>query len=157
MPLVDVATAARELRLTLEPGEEEDLTRKLTAAQEQAAIYMGRAIYVDEAALQVAQVGAPAVLAAAATAFDDAMAAAAAFARATEREASERLAKDTYYEAYQAWSIVVRGIVLNDSIRTAILLTTGSLWEHRGDEDAVQGIPPAARNFLFPFRAGLGV
>lgn len=157
MPLVDVATAARELRLILEPGEEQDLARKLAAAEEQAVLFMGRAIYADQGTLDAALAGAPAMLATATTAYEDALTAARALTRCSEREASERAAKDSYYEAFWVWNRVVRGIVLNDSIRTAILLTAGSLWEHRGDEDAVLGIPPAARNFLWPYRTGLGV
>lgn len=66
-------------------------------------------------------------------------------------------AKAVYRDAQEAYRMARRGMVVNDSVRTAILLIAGSLWEHRGDEDAVEGVPPAARTFLWPFRCGLGV
>jgi hypothetical protein len=157
MPLVDVATATRELRLSLEAGEDADLARKLVSAEEQAVLFLGRNIYATQEALTTAVAAAPAALSAASTAYDTAMAAAALVSVTTERELHERLARGTYNAAIEAWERTVYGMVINDSIRTAILLTAGSLWEHRGDEDNVQGIPPAAYNYLWPFRRGLGV
>lgn len=154
--LVDLVTAKRELRVTHD-AEDADITRKLAAAEEQAVSFLGRNVYADQAALDAARTAAPATLSTASTTYDAALAAAYALTVAAESDAAVRLAKDTYNAAFIEWDRTMRGMVVNESIRTAILLITASLWEHRGDEDAVQGIPPAARSFLFPFRIGMGV
>lgn len=156
MPLVDLATAKRELRVTHD-AEDADITRKLAAAEEQAVSFLGRNVYADQAALDAARTAAPPVLSTASTTYDAALAAAYALTNADESDAAVRYAKDTYNAAFVEWDRTMRGMVVNDSIRTAILLITASLWEHRGDEDAVVGIPQAARTFLWPFRIGIGV
>lgn len=156
MPLIDVPTAKSELRVTHD-AEDADIARKLAAAEEQAAAFLGRNVYATQEDLDAAVAAAPAALSAATTAYDAAMEASGAVDVAIERELHERLAKDTYNAAIETWQRTVRGMVVNDSVRTAILLITASLWEHRGDEDAVQGVPPAARSFLWPWRVGLGV
>jgi hypothetical protein len=157
VPLVDVDTAARELRITLETGEDADLERKLNSAQEQAQSFLGRNVYATQEELTAAIDAAPATLSAASAAYDAARDAACAMENHHEARLNARLAKDTYNEAIEAWQRTVRGMVANDSVRTAILLITGSLWEHRGDEDAIEGIPKAALAILWPFRIGLGV
>lgn len=156
MPLVDLATAKRELRV-LHDAEDVDIERKLAAAEEQATLFLGRNVYVDQAALTAAIAAAPAALAAASAAYDTAMEAAAALTNFTETQLHQRLAKDNYNAAIEAWQRTVRGMVVTDSVKTAILLTTASLWEHRGDEDQIEGIPQAARAFLWPHRIGIGV
>lgn len=156
MPLVDLATAKRELRVTHD-AEDDDIERKIAAAEEQAIAFLGRNVYEDQVALDAALDAAPDVLSAATVAYDTSMAAAGAIEVETERLLYERSARQAYREAANAWERTVRGMVVNESIRTGILLITASLWEHRGDEDAVEGIPPAARAFLWPFRTGLGV
>jgi hypothetical protein len=123
----------------------------------QAILFLGRTVYATQEDLAAAIAAAPAALAAASAAYDAAMEAAAAVTNATELELQQRLAKDTYNASIESWQRTVRGMVVNDSILTAILLTTASLWEHRGDEDAIAGVPQAARTFLWPFRIGLGV
>lgn len=156
MALVDVVTATRELRLTLEPGEDADLERKLAAAEEQAVLYLGRNVYAASGDLAAALAALPA-LTAASTTYESAMAAAALTVNSTQRSAEERLARDTYGAAVADWDRTKRGMVVNDSIRTAILLIAGSLWEHRGDEDVIVGVPPAAERLLWPFRVDIGV
>lgn len=153
MPLVDVATAVRELRLTLEPGEEEDLERKLTAAEEQAFLYLGRNVYATPEELAAAI--ATATLTTATSAYEAAMITAALIVSSTQRGAEERLARDTYAAAIDQWDRVMRGMLLNDSIKVAILHIAGNLWEHRGDEEDIVGVPPSAERFLWHFR-GLG-
>ena len=156
MPLVDLATAKRELRVTHD-AEDADITRKLASAEQQAALFMNRNIYATQDALNAAIEAAPAALAAASTAYAEAADAAWLLATETERDLAADDATSAWRDAQQDYRMARRGIVLNDSIRTAILLITASLWEHRGDEDAIEGIPPAARAFLWPYRVGLGV
>lgn len=157
MPLIDVDTAAHELRIALQAGEDVDLARKLAAAEEQVALFLGRNVYADQTALDAAAAAAPDALTAATAAYQAAMDAAGTVADETQRLLNQDDATDVYREAQQAYRMARRGMVVNDSVKTAILLIAGSLWEHRGDEDAVEGVPPTARTFLWPFRCGLGV
>lgn len=154
--LVDLATAKSELRVT-DSAQDADIERKLAAAEEQAVWFLGRNVYATPDDLATAIASAPATLAAASTAYESARDAAWSLASRTEMCLNERLAKDTYNAAIEDWQRTVRGMVVNESVRTAILLITASLWEHRGDEDAVEGIPQAARALLWPFRQGVGV
>lgn len=156
MPLVDLATAKRELRVTHD-AEDADIERKVAAAVEQAEAFLNRRVFEDPAALAAAIAAAPAGLATATTAYDTAMEAAGLVEVAIERTLAERYAESTYRDAQHAAEMVYRGMVVNDSIRTGILLTAASLWEHRGDEDVIVGVPQAARTFLWPFRVGLGI
>lgn len=154
--LVDLATAKSELRVT-DGAQDADIERKLAAAEEQVQAFLGRNVYRDQDALTSALTSVATVLSSATTSLQAALDATSSLDVQAERDAQERYAKDTYNEAFAAWQRTVRGMVVNESIRTAILLVTASLWEHRGDEDAVEGIPQAARAFLWPFRAGVGV
>lgn len=156
MPLIDVPTAKRELRVT-HSEEDADIERKIAAAEEQATLFLGRAVYVTQEELTAAIAAAPATLAAASTAYDAAIEAAGALTNTVERTLAERAAKDTYNDAMFAYQRTMRGMVANDSVLTAVLLTTASLWEHRGDEVELDGVPLAARSFLWPFRVGIGI
>lgn len=155
MPLVDVATAKRELRAL--DADDADITRRLTAAEEQVTLFLGRNVYVDQDALDAAVAAAPDALAEASTVWQTAVDAALALEVETERTLNQADADSAYRDAQEAYRMTRRGIVVNESIKTAILLIAASLWEHRGDEDNVQGIPPAAYKYLWPFRRGLGV
>lgn len=155
MPLVDVATAKRELRAL--DAEDADITRRLTAAEEQVTLFLGRNVYADKAALDAAILAAPAALATASTAWQTAVDAALALEVETERILGQTDADSAYRDAQEAYRRARRGMVVNESIKTAILLIAASLWEHRGDEDGIQGIPPAAERLMFPWRTGLGV
>jgi hypothetical protein len=156
VPLIDVPTAKRELRVTHD-AEDAEIARKLAAAEEQAAAYLGRGIYATPQDLAAARAAAPPALAAALVTYDAAMAEAAGASTYYVRDLQERAAKAAYGDAIDGWQRAMRGMVANESVRTAILLITASLWEHRGDEDAIAGIPPAAERFLWPFRIGIGV
>lgn len=158
MPLlIDVATAARELHVALLPGEEADMERKLNAAAELAQAFLGRNVYASQEELDAAAAAAPAALAAAASAYDDALLLALGLPTRIEREQAASIARGTRNDAEDAYRRAVRGLVLSDSVRTAILLTAGGLWEHRGDESAVPGMPAAAQAFLGPLRIGLSI
>lgn len=154
MPLIDVTTARRELRLGSEVPDA-DITRKLDAAQLQVEGFLGRNVYVDLAARSAAVAAAPPLATATAT-FDADMATASLLEVSAQREAYERLATDTYNDAFWTWNRVMRGMVINETVKTAILLIAGGLFEHGGDEE-VPAMPQAAREMLFEFRTGLGV
>ena len=156
MPLVDVATAKRELRVT-HNSEDADLLRKLTTAQEMAEAFLGRRVYETQEALDTAVAAAPAALAAASSAYDLALETARALTVEAERTLGETVAVEAYRDAGETYRMAMRGMVVNESVRTGILLITAALWEHRGDEVELEGVPQAARSFLWPFRIGLGV
>lgn len=153
--LVDVATAKPHLRVA-DDSQDAQIEAFLRAAEEQATLFLDRNVYEDQTALDAALAALPA-LSAAQDAYDAALAAVASEAGEVERTLQQQLALDNFRAAQDAWTRTVRGMVVTDSIRTAILLITASLWEHRGDEDLVQGVPPAARMLLWPYRIGLGV
>lgn len=156
MALIDLTTAKRELRVTHD-AENADITRKVAAAREQAEMFLNRRVYQDRDELEEAIAEVAFCLAEATTAYDLAVQAAWLVEAPPERRAAERFAAERYREAQDAAQMVYRGMLANDSVRTAILLITASLYEHRGDEDAVAGLPKAAREILGPFRVGLGV
>jgi hypothetical protein len=155
VPLVDVATAKLHLRVT---SAEEDarITAFLAAAEEQVTAFLGRNVYATQGDLDAARAAAPDV-SAATTTYGDALTASAAVVSLDERLVYQRRAEDVYRGAIETWERTGRGMVANESIRTAILLITASLWEHRGDEDAAEGIPQAAYRCLWPWRAGVGI
>lgn len=154
--LVDLATAKLHLRVT-DGSEDVGITAMLATAEEQAQAFLNRGVYDTPEALAAAIAAAPAALSAASVAYDAALTAASALETCVERLLNEQLAKDVYNAAIEAWILAMRGMVVNDSIITAILLIVASLWEHRGDEDAVAGIPQAAERLLWPSRIGVGV
>lgn len=156
MPLVDLATAKMHLRVTHD-SEDTLIEAFVASAQEQAQAFLNRNLYAGESDLAGAIAAAPEALAAASVAYDAAMEAAGALENGTEAALNYRAARDAYSAAIEEWRRTVYGMVANESVRTGVLLITASLWEHRGDEDAVVGIPQAARTFLWPWRIGLGV
>lgn len=156
MALVDVPTAKRELRVN-HSVEDADLARKLNTAQEMVEAFLGRGVYETQETLDAAIAAAPAALAAASTAYESALDAARSLTVEAERELGESVAVEAYRDAARIYRSAVRGMLVNDSVRTAILLTTGALWEHRGDEVELEGMPQAAKTFLWPFRLGVGV
>lgn len=156
MALIDVATAKRELRLS-EADDDADVQRKLNTAQAMAEAFLGRRIYETPEDLTAAIASAPTALAAASTAYDTALETALALTVQTERELGESMAEELYRDASGTYLAAMRGIVINDQIRTGILLITAALWEHRGDEVHLEGVPKAAQSILWPLRAGMGV
>lgn len=158
MPLVDVATAKPQLRVPLaDTSRDADIARMLAASEEQATSFLGRNVYATPEELAAAVAAAPAALTAATAAYNAAMAAAVLVVSEAERTLQQSLATSTYRAAQDAYMRTMAGIVVTESVRVAILLTTASQWEHLGDEDQIQGVPPAARTFLWPLRIGIGV
>lgn len=155
MPLVDLATAKLHLRVT---HDEEDalLVAFLPAAEEQVSAFLNRNVYASQQDLEAAQTAAPAALTAARAALDTATATL-ELVTVEERDATTAVALAAFRDAVDGYERAMRGMLVTESVRTAVLLIAASLWEHRGDEDAIVGIPPAARSFLWPFRIGIGV
>lgn len=121
---------------------------------------MNRNVYETKDALDEAIAGAPAALAAATDAYSAAMTSATAMADETQRAVAEFGAEEAYTQAKLAARRTHLGMVVNDTIRAAILLTIGHLWENR--EDTITGasampLPGGAAALLRPYRVMPGV
>jgi len=156
--LLTLTTAKAHLRVTHD-SEDALIGLYLLAAEQSAVSHLDRKVYADSAALAAAVAAAPAAFASAAlayiTAFDAAM-------LLTGKELTEALRVADL--AFRRTEIEVRqihdGILMNEAIAAAVLLTLGTLFAAR--EDVVVGLsvaqlPNGASMLLQPYRAGLGL
>lgn len=138
-----VTLAEAKLHLRVDGTNEDSLIGLYINAAEQAAIKaMDRGVYADGTALQTAMAAAPAALTAATVAKEAAVTAAEALTDADEKAAALQVAEAAYMRALVAYRQVFDGIVVNDQIKAAVLLTVGHLYAHR--EDVVSGASVAA-------------
>lgn len=154
MSFVTLAEAKTHLRVD---GTDEDaLIGLYINAAEQAAIKaLDRCVYADNTALQTAMTAAPAELTAATAAKDAAVTAAEALTDADEKAAALQVAETAYMRALVAYRQVFDGIVVNDQIKAAVLLTVGHLYANREDVVAgasVAALPNGADYLLQPFK-----
>lgn len=158
MSLVDVTTA--KLHLRVDTADEDTLIAIwLGVADQQVAKFLNRNVYVDGSALTAAIAAAPAALAAATVTYDAAIVAAELLAEEVDRKAAKRYAEDAYTVAKTASDMAQAGIVVNDSIKAAILLIVGDLYGLREDTSvgvSVASIPQGARSLLMPYRVAMG-
>lgn len=159
MSLIDLAIAKEHLRVI---GADDDATIEvyLGAAEESAAQFIQRGIFIDDAALAGAVAAAYPALQ---TSLDAIMAARIAAYALTDCEA-RRMALEAACAASTAaetaYSEAVRGIVLNQAITAAILLTLGHLYANREDvvtNATAVGLPNGAKALLQPYRVSMGV
>jgi len=154
--LIDLPTARAHLRVDPDYPEAQ-VAIYLNAAERLVAEFLNRRVYADDAAL-VAAVGAvPAALTAARAAYDAALEAASDIEDSATQEAARDYACRTYERAKSLARETYDGVVTNEAIEAAILLTMTNLHENRGDDPALAGLPVAAVQLAFPFRVGLGV
>ena len=151
-----VQLAEAKLHLRVDGIDEDALIGLYINAAEQAAIKaLDRGVYADNTALQTAMTAAPAALTAATVAKEAAVAAAEAITDSTEKSAALQVAETAYMRALVAYRQAFDGIVVNDQIKAAVLLTVGSLYAQR--EDVVVGasvaaLPNGADYLLQPFK-----
>jgi len=145
-----------KLHLRVDGTDEDALIGLYINAAEQAAVKaMDRGVYADGTALQTAITAAPAALTAATTAYTAAVTAADAMTDTTEQTAALQVAETAYMRAQVAYRQAFDGIVVNDTIKAAVLLTTAHLYANR--EDVVVGasvaaLPNGADCLLQPFK-----
>lgn len=154
MSFVTLAEAKQHLRVT-EPDEDALIGIYINAAEQSAVSLLDRGVYADNTALQAAMTAAPAALTAATAAKEAAVTAAEALTDADEKAAALQAAENAYLRALVAYRQVFDGIVVNDQIKAAVLLTVGSLYAQR--EDVVVGasvaaLPNGADYLLQPYK-----
>lgn len=157
MSLIDDATAKTHLRIV--DGEDDgNLALYLGAAESSAQQYMNRSVYADAAALAAARSGAETTYADARTAY----AAAVQAAQADQQAVALQVANEAFAQATAAYLFVMRGMVINDEVRAAMLLILSHLYTNREQvvvdyRAAAIEVPKGAESLLFHYRLGLGV
>lgn len=149
-----------QARAHVRAEEDDDIAIYIGAAELAAQEFMNRRVYADQAALDAAQL----------TVTDSLLAARAAYVAADEaanliddRDAcleAKGHAFSQYMAAHRLAAEIRSGIVINDMIRAAMLLTIGHLYENR--EEVVTGVsvtqlPMGTERLLRPYRIGMGV
>src|ERR1700744_5164251 len=132
MSIVTLAQALAQCRLEADYSPEQ-LQPYIDGAEDAAAGYLNRLIYIDQATLDQAMTAAPGVLGAANTAYSNAIASAADIEDPVERQATIDLANTRLRVAKQVFTRTINGVVANSSILAAILLTIGQLFENRSN------------------------
>ena len=155
MSFVTLEEAKLHLRGVDGTAEDALIGLYINAAEQAAIKALDRGVYADGTALQTAMTAAPAALTAATAAKESAVVAAEAMTDADEKAAALQVAEAAYLRALVAYRQVFDGIVVNDQIKAAVLLTVGHLYAHR--EDAVVGasvaaLPNGADYLLQPFK-----
>ena len=151
-----VQLSEAKLHLRVDGTDEDAMIGLYINAAEQAAIKaMDRGVYADNTALQTAMAAAPAALTAATAAKEAAVTSAEALTDADEKAAALQAAETAYMRALVAYRQVFDGIVVNDQIKAAVLLTVGHLYANR--EDVVVGVsvtalPAGVDCLLQPFK-----
>ncbi|AWT14349.1 hypothetical protein DM611_08705 [Stenotrophomonas maltophilia] len=154
MGLITVDQARAHARLD-EGYPVDQLQAAIDGASDSVMAYLNRTVYESDIALQAARSQYVAVTGAASSERKAAMAAAATLPTVEERRAAERLAESVYSERMRAADRCLDGLVINSSIRSAVLLIFGHLFSNR--ESVVVGqsvaeLPLGATELLRPYR-----
>ena len=154
MSFVTLAEAKLHLRVD---GTDEDalIGLYINAAEQSAVSLLDRGVYVDGTALTAAKAAAPGALDTACAAYDAAIEAAKAMTDDALQAAATQTAENAWLKACVTYRQTMDGIVVNDQIKAAVLLTVGRLYAQR--EDVVVGasvaaLPNGAGYLLQPFK-----
>ncbi len=130
MSLVTLAQARAHCRVDPDyPAEQ--LAGYIAGASAAAQDYLNRAVFPDTESLQAARAGYSLAVGGAADARRTALTAADAIAGYEARCAAKRIAEVVHEEALRAADRALHGIVVNDAIQSAVLLTVGHLFANR--------------------------
>jgi hypothetical protein len=149
-----------QARVHLHAEDDDDISVYIGAAERAAQEFLNRRVYADQAALVAAQLMVTDGLLAARATYDAADAAANLIDDRDARLEAKTYAFKQYMAAHRLAAEIRAGIVIDDMIRAAMLLTIGHLYANR--EDVVAGVsvsqlPIGADRLLQPYRVGLGV
>lgn len=145
-----------KLHLRVDGTDEDALIGLYINAAEQSAVsLLDRGVYVDGTALGAAKAAAPGGLESASAAYDAAIEAAQAMTDDALQAAATQAAEDAYLRAQVAYRQTMDGMVVNDAIKSSVLLIVGHLYAHR--EDVVAGVsvaklPNGAEWLLAPYK-----
>ncbi len=151
-----VQLAEAKLHLRVDSADEDALIGVyITAAEQMAIALLDRGVYADDTALGVAKAAAPGELDTAIAAYESAIAAAEALADETAIAAAIQTAGNGLLRAKVAYRQAMDGMVVNDVIKSAVLLIVGHLFVNR--EDVVAGVsvaqlPNGAEWLLQPYK-----
>ena len=141
-------------------AEDTILAVYINAAEQSVAQHINRRLYADKPALTAAKAAAPTALTAATADYTAAKTAAYLLTDHAEQCAAMEAAHSDYLAAKNDYRETVRGIVINDQITSAVLLTLGDLYASREDTvigASVAALPQGARFLMQPYRIGMGV
>ena len=151
-----VTLAEARLHLRVDCYDEDALIWLYISAAEQAAINaLDRGVYADSTALGTAKAAAPAELDAAIAAYEAAIAAAGLLTDTDAQAAAIQTAGNGLLRAKVAYRQAMDGMVVDDAIKAAVLLTVGHLYANREDVVAgasVAALPNGADYLLQPFK-----
>lgn len=154
MPILTTSEALAHCRLEADYPEEQILPYML-AAEDFVVAYLNRAVYADQDALDAAQSALAANVGTAYDAYLTAMEAADAQENAGQRQAMRDLAAQKYANAKREARRAMSGIVVNATIRAAMLLTLGNLFVNRESDVigvSVASLPSGVPELLRPYR-----
>lgn len=148
MPFITLSQAKAHCRIV---GDDEDaaVTLNIVAAERMALEYLQCDVYADQEGLDAAIASVPALLASAKAAYDSACVAALDIVDAELSSIERAQAQSIYRRAVYAAARTRQGIVMNEMIAAAMLLTVGWLYETR--EDSAEP-PTVAMDLLSAFR-----
>lgn len=154
MTFVTLSEAKLHLRVD---GADEDalITMCISAAELSAVSLIERNVYADSTALNAAIAAAPAALAAALSAYQAAVTDAELLTEADLMDEALRVAEADYLRAKIQSRHTHDGIVVNDSIKSAVLLIVGHLYANREDVAtgvSVSKLPNGAEWLLQPYK-----
>ena len=129
--------------------DEADLLLKMSAAERISIEYLQCNVYASDAALKSAIAGVPRMLSLAKDSYNDAYADAVTESDIDLSLMEQAQAMSVYMRAVYEATRTRNGIVINELILSAMLLTLGWLSETREDGEAM---PLAAQDLLSPFR-----
>lgn len=154
MTFVTLPEAKLHLRVD---GTDEDalIGLYINAAEQSAVSLLDRGVYVDGTALTAAKEAAPGELDTAIAAYEAAMTAAEDLTDETAISAVIQAAGNDLLRAKVTYRQTMDGIVVNDQIKAAVLLTVGHLYANREDVVAgasVAALPNGADYLLQPYK-----
>lgn len=154
--MIFVTTSEAKLHLRVDGADEDALIGVyITAAEQMAMALLDRGVYADGTALGVAKAAAPGELDTAIAAYESAIAAAEALADETAKAASIQTAGNGLLRAKVAHRHAMDGMVVNEAIKAAVLLTVGHLYANREDVvigASVAALPNGADYLLQPYK-----